>query len=328
MSWRDLVSQPEEIILPWLGGRKICSPERNWTIEGPLPTEYGWYGFEVDGGRKAKLQAVRLPPLDPFSTTFVGYLVGDRFIRNDARIDPDPDKLVWQTEPVFLVEPGHDRFCRAKVGLHADGNLIFERLEFPLGPENDALAAYQDRKDNLDGIKGVTPALDLAFRWISRERVLAEERRLELERLREEERKQQEANARYEEALRNAGTAVGRRAIAGRDFETAAREALRVSGAELLDVRESYNRGEMVVQYRFMNRSLECTITRDNLWVVDAGICLGHGDAKGDTLFSLEALPGIAKEAIDGRKLVVYRHVGTPNYEGREDYNYDEEDDW
>jgi hypothetical protein len=51
-------------------------------------------------------------------------------------------------------------------------------------------------------------------------------------------------------------------------------------------------------------------VHKNTLWVIDAGVCLDdHRGTKGDTLFSLEALPGVIAEAMDRHKLVVWRHV-------------------
>jgi hypothetical protein len=246
-------------------------------------------------------------------------LVGDRIILDDARVDPDPAKLIDQTLSVFLVERGLERFVRASAA-QTRGGLVYVAQEFPQGPETEVQMAYQDRKDSVAHVAGVTPALDLAFRWVSYQRLAAEEREREMERIRvEEERKQVEAE-RLKQAMKDMGTGAGRRALAQRDFSAAAKAALRLTGAELLDARPSYNKREMVVQYRFQNRRLECVVDRDTLRVVDSGICLtDHNGVKGDTRFTLESLPGVVAEAIRGGKLVVYRHVDG-------DRGYD--DDW
>lgn len=171
--------------------------------------------------------------------------------------------------------------------------------------------AFQDRASNINHIAGVTPALDLAFRWITYQRERQEERRRELQRIREEEERKRAEEERLREAVQQGGTAAGRRVLARTDFEAGAREALRVSGAELLDVRQSHNRREMVVQYRFQQRRLECVVERDTFRVVDAGVCLtDHATGqKGDTFFTLESLPGVIAEAMRLGKLVVWRHV-------------------
>jgi hypothetical protein len=323
MGWQDLLaSDDDKKTLPWTGGRQIHYRERTWTIEGRLPDEHGWYSFRVSGGRKAELDSPADPDPDFENGHKLakGYLVGDRLISDDARVDPDPAKLVEQTVPVFLVEPGLDRFARA-VAARTRGGLVYIRQEFPQGPEAAVQMAYQDRKDSVIHVAGVAPALDLAFRWLSQQRLAAEEREREMVRIRaEEERKRAEAE-RLKQAIKDSGTGAGRRALAQRDFSAAAKAALALTGAELLDARPSYNRHEMVVQYRFRNRRLECVVDKDTLRVVDSGICLQdhHTGVKGDTRFTLESLPTVVGEAIRTGKLVVYRHVDG-------DRGYD--DDW
>jgi hypothetical protein len=240
-----------------------------------------------------------------------GYLVGDRFIPDDARVVPDPDKLVEQTCQVYCVELGLERFARAMVVRNRHGRLVYMSQEFPQGPEAEVLEAYQDRAVSVTHIKDVTPPLDLAFRWISRQRELVEERRRELERVRAEERRERERQERIKQAMECAGTSVGRRNLAQHDFGTAAMEALKVSGAEFLDARPGFSEKEVVVQYRFRNRRFECVVDRATLRVIDSGICLTDHDTgeKGDTWLTLESLPGVVGEAIDLNKLVVYRHA-------------------
>jgi len=309
MSWEDLLDEGSERVLPWYGFRRVHDAERSWVRQGQRPPEHGWYRFETGGGRNATLVSDELQEVDlswaDNQPQLRGYLVGDRFIPDNVK--PDSKELVQ----VYCVELGLERFARATVVRDREGHLVYISQEFPQGPEEEVRRAYQDRKDNLDHIDNVTPALDLAFRWITRWREEQEERRRELERRRAEEEARRAAQERIEQAMRDAGTAAGRRVLAERDFETAAREALRVSGAELLDARESYERGEMVVQYRFRQRRLECVVDSKTLAIVDSGVCLTDESTgyKGDNLFTLESLLGVISEAIDRDLLVVYRHV-------------------
>ena len=174
-------------------------------------------------------------------------------------------------------------------------------------------------------MKGVTPALDAAFRMASWQRAEAERRRqeiLEQQRLEEERRREEE---RLRELREKLGDGAGRRAAAVADFETAARAALAVGGAEYLDYRESRQRNEMVVRFKIpqlRNRRFECTCDRRTLRIIDSGICLtahGYDDdedqdgfkagTKGDTWFTLESLPSVVLEAEQQHRLVVYRNV-------------------
>jgi hypothetical protein len=253
--------------------------------------------------------------------------MGDRLIPDTARIDPAPEKLASQTLPVLLVEPGLERFARAVViPLATETGLayLYMRQEFPIGSETEVEIAYQDRLPSVEHIAGVTPALDLAFRWLSFQRVEQERReREEAARRAEEERKQAAADS-LREALRN-DTGVGRRALAAIDFNAAARQALALSGAELLDTRPSPYPGEMIVQYRLQQRRLECVVDKTTLRVIDSGVCLTdeRTGEKGDTYLVLESLPGVIAEALRLGRLVVYRHVPGDHFRDGGD-----EEDW
>ena len=311
--WEELLAADQERVLPWVGGRKIFDRSRGWRIVGDLPAEHGWYRFRTSAGRDATL----LGPADPDPSfeegrpMVRGYLVGDRLIPDDARVEVDPDRLVDQTRPVHLVEPGIERFSRAVAVDAGAGRLVYLRQEFPQGPEDEVLAAYQDRQPSVDHVAGVTPALDLAFRWLTLQRRRAEKRARRHREALAAERRRRVAEERLRRELRDHVGGAGRRALARHDFEAAARAALGLAGAELLDVRPAYGAGEMVVQYRFRCRRLECVVDRETLRVTDAGICLtdeATGE-RGDTYFTLESLPPVVGEAMNQGVLVIYRHV-------------------
>lgn len=312
MGWEDLLDEGSERVLPWYGFRQVHDAERSWTIAGPRLPEHGWYRFETSGGRNAYAKDVELQEPDlswaDDQPLLRGYLVGDRFI-SDNIVPQDHES--WELMQVYCVELGLERFARATVVRDREGHLVYNSQEFPQGPEEEVRRAFQDRQDNLTSIANVTPALDLAFRYLWQWRAEQEERRRELERIRAEEEAKLAVQERMEKAMKDAGSAVGRRVLATQDFEMAAKEALKVSGAELLDVRDSYDRGEKVVQYRFRQRRLECVVDAKTLRVTDSGICLTdhHSGEKGDTYFTLESICGVVGEAMDLGKLVVYRHV-------------------
>jgi hypothetical protein len=328
MSWKDLLQKEgSELVLPWFGFPEVHNARRTWTVK-KWPSEHGWYRFRAAGGRFIDvLEDVIVDPDPEYGNDHrqFGYLVGNRFIWDRSQIDPNPAKLLEQTVPAYCVEPGLERFTRAVVVSDRAGHIVYLGQEFPIGPEPEVIRAYQDRAADLNGIKNVIPALDLAFRWVSQQRDWVEKRREELALLRIEEERKREEEERLQQAMKDAGTSIGRRVLAVRDFETAAREALRVSGAELLDVRDSRNRNEMIVQYRIEHRRLECVVDKVTMRIIDSGICLtAHDGVKGDTRFTLESLPGVVLEAIRGNKLVVYRHVdGDPGGN-----NGDDDDDW
>jgi len=328
MGWQDLLASGGDRILPWVGGRQIHSKDRTWTIKGRLPPEFGWYTFDTSGGRKARLKGeadLDLNYADGMKLV-KGIIVGDRIILDDARVVADRALLVEQTEPVFCVERGLDRFTRCTAVRDKEGRLIYIQMEFPEEAEAEVLAAYQDRKDSVGDIPNVTPPLDLAFRWISYQRAATEARAAEMARLlAEEEAKLAEAE-RLRRLMERVGTAEGRRALAVNDFEAAAKAALIVGGAEYLDSRDGYRKHEKVVQYRFRHRRLECVCHAHTLRIIDAGVCLdnhqGQADSKSDTLFSLETLPTVIDEVMDMGRLVIWRNVdGDPGYNGNNGNN-------
>jgi len=326
MGWQDLLNSGGERILPWLGGRQVHSKDRTWNIKGRTPPEFGWYTFNTSGGRTARLigEAECDPDYMDGMPVVRGILVGDRIILDDARVVADPALLIEQTEPVFCVERGLDRFTRCVAVRDREDRLIYMQMEFPQGPEPDVLAAYQDRKDSVADIPEVSPPLDLAFRWISYQRAAAEARAAELARLEAEEAAKLAEEERMRRLMKEIGTAEGRRALARKDFVAAAKAALAVGGAEFLDARDGYGKNEKVVQYRFRHRRLECVCHAETLRVIDAGVCLdnhrGEADSKSDTLFTLESLPTVIDEVMDMGRLVVWRNVdGDPGYQWDEE---------
>jgi len=315
MSWRDLLqTDGDSITLPWTGGRSLCLKGQVWTIDSKFPPYHGWYSFTVVG-RKAINPCEADPQPDILANVVTGYLVGDRLVLDDARVDPDPKTIAANSEPVFLLEDGLDRFVRISAGRTCDdGHLIFRQQEMPLGPEDEVLQIFLD--NSLDfyacrNIKGVVPALDAAFRMEVWQKIEAERRRQELERLRREEEERRAREERRQELITNLGNAETRRELAKIDFGEAARAALAVGNAHYLDHRRAPRRGEMIVRFRLNRRRFECTCDERTLRIIDSGICLtSHTTGvKGDTMFTLESLPSVINEAIDTNVLVVYRHV-------------------
>jgi len=313
MGWKDLLQvKGETIVLPWIGGRVLRQAERSWTLDGPLPREHGWYTFGL-AGRKARLNGPAESTAGLLRQQVRGYLVGDWIVPDNVRVDPDPARICDYAKPVHLVEPGLDRFARVQVGaFYEDGPLIYGGQEMPLGPEGDVLQAYYNRIPSLDGIKGVAPALDAAFRMEMWRTLEAQKRREEIAKQLREEEERRQLEERREQIRTQLGDAAGRRAMAVVDFGEAARASLAVGGATYLDHRPSTSRGEMVVTFRFMHRQFECTCDARTLRIIDSGICLNdHATGeKGDAYFTLESLPGVIGQADRERKLVVFRHVG------------------
>jgi hypothetical protein len=315
MGWRDLLPKKDDsLIFPWTGGRSLCLNGQVWNVEGKLPTYHGWYSWSVIG-RKVINEVEAEPTTNILGNIVTGYLVGNRLVSDNARIDPDPKTITANSEQVFLIEDGLDRFVRISAGRTCDdGPLIFRQQEMPLGPEDDVLQVFLD--DSRDfyqcrNIKGVVPALDAAFRMELWQKIETERRRQELERLRREEEERRAKEEKRQALIDNLGNAETRRELAKIDFGEAARAALAIGNATYLDHRRAPRRGEVVVRFRLERRRFECVCDAKTLGILDAGICLTSHETgeKDDKLFTLESLPLVISEAIRTNVLVVYRHV-------------------
>lgn len=313
MNWEELLQKDDErVVAPWLGGKHIHTRSRVLQIKGRRPTLHGWYEWKLMP-RHVELIGPAEPQHDLLlaSHIVVGYLVGDRIAPDDttANFHPDATYIAMAFERVHLVDDGIERFSRISAGrVWTGGPLVFRSLEMPLGPESDVLTAFYDRTV-LDAIKGVTPALYAAFAAEVFHRAEAERIRVELERRAREEAERRAAEERRANLIKQLGDGAGRREMARVDFQAAARAALAVGGAELLDCRRS-QRNEYTVTYRVDHERLQCVVD-ETMHVVDAGVCLQdhRTGRKGDTLFTLESLPAVIREAIEGDKLVKWRHV-------------------
>ena len=318
MSWRDLLVEKEApVVAPWIGGRSVCLGTRTWTIQGKLPQEHGWFTFRVTG-RTVELAGPAERPTEALYDAVTGFLVGDRLVVDSANVDPDPQKIVAQSERLHLLDLGVGRFTRVRGGRFSpDGPFFFLGETFPLGPEPEVQVALEDGLRLLTMVRGVPPALEAAFRMELFQRDEAEKRRVEAERRRQEEEAKRAEEARRVELVRQLGDGAGRRAMAAYDFGAAARAALAVGGATYLDHRAAHRPNERAVRFRLDGRRFECTCDARTLQIIDAGICLTahyddvdfEGGTKGDTFFTLESLPSVIRQAAREDKLVVYRHV-------------------
>lgn len=324
MGWRDLLQKDDErIVVAWVGGRSLCSLDRRWKIEGALPPEHGWYEWRIKS-RTAELVGTATN-IDGFSIgdlTYgrsphrsVGYLVGDLFVSDqDGGKIKNPDALMKRFERVHLIEDGIEHFARVSVARFWDeGPYVFVREEFPLGPEDEVIAAYLDRLSTLDNIQGVVPALDLAWRMKVWHRSEVERRRAEEAARREVARREAEAARLRDEKMAKVRETLGdgeiRRQLALEDFEAAARAALTVGGGEYIEHRRGRRRDEFIVRYRVDGRRYEC-VCDQTMHIVDAGICLQDHDTgeKGDTYFTLESMPGVTRAAM-AEGAAIWRHV-------------------
>jgi hypothetical protein len=311
MGWREHLQEVgAKITVPWTGGRTLRSWRTSYTIDGALPPEFGWYTFGV-WGRKAANPVACAPLCNLLRDGVSGYLVGDRLVPDSTTARVNLKTLATDYERVYLLEPGLDRFACILAGRMAeDAPLIFHSPAMPSGPEAEVLQAFLDRAPTLDRIKGVTPGLEAAFRLECWERYEDERRRAELEKQRREEEARRAREEQRRELAEKLGDGAGRRAMAAVDFAAAARAALSLSGAELLEEHKGYGRGERVVRYRLDGLRLECVCDERTLQIYSSGICLTDDatGVSGDTRFTLESLPGVVREAERRHRLVIRRH--------------------
>jgi hypothetical protein len=309
MSWRNLLAGgAETITLPWTGGASLHSDSRTFKLGSRL-REFGWYRFRIEGNTATSFESAEPVP-EILRNPVTGYLVGDRIISDEARVDPDPATIVGHSERVHLIPEELDRFSRVRAGrIYPEGPLIFIEQAFPLGPEDEVMDVYLDGKKDVTGIPGVVPALDAAFRMETYRREQAELRRQEIARKRAEEEARKLQEQRRAELRERLGDGATRRVMAQENFAEAARAALQVGGAEYLDHR-SVRRNEWAVKYRVDGQRLEC-VCDTNLHIIDAGVCLtDHAtDESYDTRYTLESIPGVIREAVRTRRLVVWRHI-------------------
>lgn len=326
MFYKSLLNAPKEHVLPWLGGRTVTAfTGETWTITGDLPPEFGFWTFMCGNGRTASW--VRFLPIsDPLwalsetdrATAFykTGYLFGNLLITpsviQNVNLGLTPREILQHVhQPIFLTPRDLPRFALVSAIHHPRGMLIYSNEEFSLDPVEAVNNAFIEGLTSVSHIPNVPPTLEVAFRLNVLERQEEEEQRARMERARQEaERIEAEKKAREEmreRAYRATGDGQLRRTLAATDYPAAAQAALRVSGADLIDVRPSSRPGEMNVYYRCEGQRLGCVCDMQ-LRVINAGICLTDHDTReqGDQLLTLESLPSVVREAVRDRKLVIY----------------------
>jgi hypothetical protein len=310
MSWKELLALERTVIAPWAGSSILTTKERTWDFKA-RPREHGWYLFTV-----FKNEVISFEKTDPDPTVLCkpilsGYLVGDRLITDETAkalaAKTTVEDVLDKSTTVHLIDEGLDRFVRVSAaklfpGLHS--HLFFVRQE--MGSEVDDLVLSSFLSESpIDTLKGVPPALEAAFNIEAWRRAEAARRRAEIERKRREEQERIEKEARIQRIMQSSATSVGRRELAKEDFEAAARAALSVAGAALIDYRWQRKNKEAIVRFRLDGRSYECVCFSETLQIIDAGICLSHTDRT----TTLESLPAIIREGDRIGRLVIFRHV-------------------
>jgi len=331
--WKEFIAPAKVLLLPWFGGADLFSADgQRWGIQGKRPPELGFWRF-ICGAARSAIWVEADEPEENYQSSLSklvtgpndvirGYCIGDRLLREPLStftgIQPTTfrDLVLTTTEKLYFVPVGLTRFeyvsARRWPGHKTDTYWVFyKEEESPCGKERQANELFQDGVPTIHAVPGVTPALTFAFSLLRRQQADEEAERNRIAKAREEARLKAEREAQLvvlrAEAEKITGTGEARRALAAVDFRAAAKAALLVGGAELLDVRPHTVKGEMVVAYRCEGHRLGC-IVDTQLRIVSAGICLTDHDTDetGDELLTLESLPAVVKEAVRGRKLVIW----------------------
>lgn len=289
-TWTSLLppAGDREVIVPWVGGGDAWDARRRWIV-AERPPSWGWWSFSVLAAKLVEPREAEPPwPSSYFKAERgrLALLVGDL-----ATAYTPP----YEQVRVPLPPPELPRFSRVRLHRHLDGcgYVLEELLDSPC--EEAVRLAVAEGLEQLD-VHGATPAHRAAFEVLARYRRECQRRREEVE-----------ARARLEEVRRRDNPA-GRRALAGLDPEEACRAALRTGGGMLVGFRAAGDRA--VLDWRLDGRPLQSVVTLPAMSVVEAGFCLQdhRTGRRDDRLLSVEALPGVAREAVETGKLVVLRH--------------------
>jgi hypothetical protein len=229
---------------------------------------------------------------------------------------------------MLMPEDEPDTLAPARARRWPSGDLLFEALDFETDAEGAAREALAEGR-SLEGVKGISAALRAAFayatlRKVSRDLaipfaprevkkdVLAVSqggpaaaadalRRLERERRLWRALHPEEAPGANRPPLRPRGPEPRLE-----NAEERAEAALEAAGARMMSARRLMG-NQLEVTYRFMGERFitVCDAITLNVW--DSGICLGHGNARGDRQLTLESLPAVIREAIESEVLVITR---------------------
>lgn len=319
MSFRDHLGKRATMVLPYLGGPSVSTPDRRLRVTARV--DVGWWRFVVEG-RHATAEEVAEPPALDDLPRVRGHLVGDwLFVAGDRaeRIFLMPDE---EAAPLSL----------ASARRWASGDHLFETIDFDDDAVESARAALLDDR-LLGATKGVSPALRAAFGFAfllrhARRRGLTVSPREVLGRTHEialgtitPDHFLHELEARHYQ--RRPHTILGSPVSAGpghlraplgprvtrgsreRTHENAPERAatvLEAAGAALLDTRSLGGRNLEVV-FRFDGERFIAIVDWETLHVYDAGVCLsGHDEELG-----LDSLPSVIREAVQTHQLHITR---------------------
>lgn len=335
MDYRKFLGKEESLVLPYLGGSSVDAPGRRLRVARvQAPLEPGWWRFRVKGRDAAPAEKAEPQGLEALPGVR-GHLALGRLVHD--RAVAEPVHCLPEEEPPLLAP------CRAR-RWHS-GELVFDQIEFE-GEAEEAARHALEENGTLAQVKGIPASLRAAFGYAvmaaasgalgipaspievrahildvaERGRPAAEAilRRLDeerdgyrrareaLERAAEAQRTVEQAQraaererARIRHELRRAGPGRG---ATESNADARAEAALEGSGARLLGTR-SLGGGNLEVTFRFMGERFISVVQAITMQVQDAGICLAGADRE----VTLDSLPAVIREAIDGGRLVITR---------------------
>jgi hypothetical protein len=306
--FRRFLGKSEEIVAPvvdhhvWLRDRRL-----------EFPLDDGWYVVSVSGRKADLVDAANDDQISQALTklpTLRGPLV-DGLLVNEGKFHPIELKRSIEDPPLF---------APLKARVWPAGELfLWDELEWEGEAEEAARIALEEDR-GLGEVKGASASLRAAFaiamaRKVSRAIQIpfaAAELKRSLREIAEE------GPAAAERALR--ALAVERAVYAARNpprrvnpanhnpghrnIQERVEESLRGSGARFLGCRTMGN-GQVEVRWQFHGTRFISLVEEAGLRVIDSGVCL----AGSDDMVTLDALPGVIREAIDGDLLVITRHA-------------------
>ncbi|MEW5743183.1 MAG: hypothetical protein AB1938_29985 [Myxococcota bacterium] len=337
VDYKKFLGKKETLVLPWLGGPTVEAEGRRLRV-AKRPKSPGWYRFEVKGRDATAGEAVEAPDTSKLPKVR-GWLWGERLVHEGARAEPlalmpaeEPplfspvtarrwhsgellfDAVEFESEAEGQVREalapgkGLGDVKGVPAGLRAAfGYALLAAASKKLGV---AFAASEVKPRVAEVAQGGAAAAETALKALEEEREVARREWLELERRRLEALVREEVEAerqarrkaleRHEAEL--AQVLQQRRGHGGPADQAEA--ALAQAGA-VLETARRLNGNQLEVVFRFMGERFISIVDAHTLQVIDSGICLGHPPR--DELITLDSLPSVIKEAIDGGVLVILR---------------------
>ncbi|MBX3231298.1 MAG: hypothetical protein KIT84_10175 [Labilithrix sp.] len=320
MDYGKFLNKKEEAVLAYLGGPFAYGKDRRVRVDEPRPPP-GFHRFEIKGRNARAIEAVDSPALEGLPRVR-GHHVRGWLVSSELKTRAERIELLPAEEPPPLA------LVRAR-RWHS-GDLVFESLDFDGEPE-EAARLKLEQKEALGELKGAALTLRTAYgvalasavardvgvdvsvrEALSAARRVADEGEpaarpflvaLDARRAEEMERARIHAilaGQRPREVV--AYRTPARHQPSVDNAALRAEETLAAADARMLSCRNLGN-GNVEVTFMFMSERFISVVDAITLHVYDSGVCL----AGADELITLDALPGVIREAIEDDVLVITR---------------------